>query len=102
MLSSALKVKAMVDKANGSIETFHKTRHALLIKLSEKNENNEILKTDSGEVRLSEENMKEFTSQLNSLLEEEVELGKLRVQDLGDSTRVSAADLSNLSSVLEF
>jgi len=70
----ALSISRILKNAEGEIQNFNDTRMNLIKKYGEKDENGELITTEDGNCKIPEEGTKEFSNELNSLLEETIEI----------------------------
>jgi len=77
----------LLKAAEGEIQSFGDTRMNLIMKYAEKDENGELIKDENDNVKLIPENVATFTTELNDLLETEVEINanKLTLEQLDDA-----------------
>lgn len=84
---TAWQVARLLKAAEGEIQSFGDTRMNLIMKYAEKDENGELIKDENDNVKLIPENVATFTTELNDLLETEVEINanKLTLEQLDDA-----------------
>ena len=97
------QIGRILKSADTEIQSFNETRMNLIKKYGEKDENGELMTDDKGNCRILEEGVKEFTSELNDLITQEVELNanKVAVEDL-DGKEFTPAEMAQLEMFIDF
>ena len=70
----ALSISRILKNAEGEIQNFNDTRMNLIKKYGEKDENGELITTEDGNCKIPEDVATEFSNELNSLLDETIEI----------------------------
>jgi len=70
----ALSISRILKNAEGEIQNFNDTRMNLIKKYGEKDENGELITTEDNNCKIPEECTTEFSNELNSLLDETIEI----------------------------
>jgi len=100
-LRAAFILKGIINNVNSELKKYDEVRGEVLQRLGEKGEDNKILTNENNSVKLSEENMKLFVQEMNSLLTTNVSIGQINVKDLGDKCSLSASDLLTLDDLIK-
>jgi len=96
-MKTAYKLKKIAELITDEQKKYEELRKELLTKLGEKNEDGS-LKIDQGIVSLGE-NQQAYYEQHLELLDIDVEMGVIKIDDLGDA-QLSAAELSSLGELI--
>ena len=99
-LSAAFKLKGIIKRCNEEIAKYEEVRKAALEKLGDRDEQGNLLPTENGSVKLSQGSMQKFAVELSALLSSEVDVGKLKISDLGDKVNLSMNDLLALGDLI--
>lgn len=80
----AWSISRLLKAAETEIQSFNDTRINLIKQYGEKDENGELITDENGNCKIPEESLKEFSAQLNELVNTEVEINanKLSIDDL--------------------
>jgi hypothetical protein len=98
-IAVAAKIKTVVADARKLSVEYEALRIKTLNELGDKKEDGSLDANEAGKVKFSEENMKQFMTKLNEALMQDVELLKLKIEDLSD-VKVSAEELSLLEGLI--
>jgi hypothetical protein len=99
-LSAAFKLKGIIKRCDEEIAKYEEVRKVALEKLGDRDEQGNLLQTENGSVKLSQGNMQKFAVELSALLSSEVDVGKLKISDLGDKVNLSMSDLLALGDLI--
>jgi hypothetical protein len=97
---SAFKLKGMIKQVNEALADYENVRVDALKRFGEKDDKGELVVAEGGSVKLSEENAQGFVKELQDLLNDNIDIGSLKVADLGDKLSMSAAELMALEDIL--
>lgn len=80
----AFSVAKLLKGAEQEIQSFNETRMNIIRKYGEKDENGELKTDESGNCKIEESSINEFSKELNDLIDTEVEISasKMRMEDL--------------------
>lgn len=100
-LKSAFKLKGMIKQVNDALAKYDEVRTDALKRYGTKDDSGELVLEENGKnVKLSEENAQAFVQELNDLLADDVEIGSLRISDLGNNLSLSTTELILLEDVI--
>jgi len=99
-LRAAFLVKGISRQIQDEIAKYDASRMEALKKLGTVKEDGKLELEENGNVKLSEENMKKFSEELQSLLEVSVPISSIKINDLGASVQLSAAEASALEEIV--
>jgi len=91
-MKTAFKFKTILKKMSEEIKKYEELRTELLNKLGDKDEKGELQVDEKNNVKFSNENAKTFYAKLTELLNAEVDIGHLKVDELGDKISLSVKD----------
>ena len=100
-LRAAFALKGVINNVNGELKKYDEVRSEALQRLGEKDDNGKVIVNENGSVKLSEDNMKLFISEMDALLTTNVEIGAVGIKDLGDKCSLSASDLLILDDIVK-
>ena len=100
---TAYAVGKILKAADAEMTSFNETRMELIKKYGEKDENGELVQDDKGNVRVSQESIEDFSSELKGLLDTEIEIAgnKIKMDDLGD-VEFTPQEMAQLEEFIEF
>ena len=96
----AFKLKKIISKIDDESKNYEELRKRLLSDYGHKDSNGELVVNEHGHVEFSEEFKEIFIKKHEELLDVEVSLPKISIKDLGDSIRLSTADLFLIEDIL--
>lgn len=99
----AWQVARLLKAADKEIQEFNETRMKLIQKYGEKDENGELIKDEKDNCRISNDVAEEFSTQLNDLIQAEVEINvnKINIDEL-DNITFTPADMAMLENFIQF
>lgn len=98
----ALSIARLLKEAEREIQNFNETRMNLIKKYGEKDENGELITDDKGNCKIENENLSEFSSELNDILTMEVELNASKIKlDLLENLDFTPGDMAILEPFME-
>ena len=99
----AWQVGRLLKATDVEIQQFNDARMNLIKKYGEKDENGELITDEGGNCRIVPEHSKDFSNELNELINEEVEINanKLVINDL-EELDFTPAEMANLESYIDF
>ena len=99
-LRTAFMLKGIIKLVNEELNKYDEVKSEALNRLGEKGEDGQIIVEANGNVKLSDENMKLLVSEMNALLASDVNVGSLKVGDLGNKVALSANELMSLDELI--
>lgn len=96
---TAYKLIDIARKIQEENDKYDKIRQTLLTKYGTKREDGSLDTNEKGNVNFTQENLRKFMGELNELLEVEVEVGTLKLDDLGD-IQLTTQELLELEELL--
>lgn len=99
-LRAAFLVKGISKQIQEEIVKYDESRMEALKRFGNVQEDGKLESDEAGNVKLSDENMKKFAEELQSLLEVDVTVSSIKINDLGESAKISAADASVLEDII--
>lgn len=100
-LRSAFKLKGMIKQVNEALTKYDEVRTDALKRYGDKDDDGGLLLDEGGKnVKLSENNAQAFVKELNDLLNDEVDIGSLKISDLGDNLSLSTTELILLEDII--
>ena len=99
----AWQTAKLLKGADAEIQSFNETRMNLIKKYGEKDDNGDLITDEKGNCKIIAESVEEFSTELNELINSEVELSgnKLRIDDL-DGMNFTPSEMSVLEPFIEF
>jgi hypothetical protein len=92
-LRTAFKLRGIIKTASDELSKYDEVRGEALKRLGDKKEDGSLEVDAQGTVKLNEDNMKVFVAQLNELLDSDVNIGNLKLNELGDKASLTANEL---------
>ena len=82
----AWSIARLLKAAEAEIQSFNETRMTLIKKYGDKDENGELITDDKGNCKIGNDVLNEFTTELNELVNTEVEINanKIKIDLLAD------------------
>jgi len=99
-LRTAFKLKGIVKRVNEELTKYDEVRGEALKRLGDKNEDNSLMVDENGGVKLSDANLKEFTEELTALINTDIDVGTIKLNDLGDKLSMITNELMLLDDVI--
>lgn len=100
-LATAFKLKGITRRINEELEKYEEVRKLALDKHGEKDEKGVQIVVDK-HVKFTEEGFAAYSAEMNPLLDTEVQVGKLKIRELGDKVNtLSANDVTLLEGLFE-
>jgi hypothetical protein len=99
-LRTAFKLRGIIKVVTDELTKYEEVRSEALKRFGEKKEDGSLLIDDNNSVRLSGENKDAFVAELNALLLTEIEVGKLKLGELGDKASLTAQELIVLDELI--
>ena len=98
----ALEVARMLKSAEKEIQDFNEVRMKLINKYGEKDENGELITDEKGNCKIMQDEIKNFSSELNDLVGTEVEINanKLKIEQI-ENLDFTPAEMSMLEPFLD-
>lgn len=102
-IKEAYIINGLIKQINNEMLRYEQTRTQILLKFGELDANNNLILDTSSNVKLSNENKKQFVKELNELLASEANLNKISLEIKNiDNVKVSAKDISTLEMLIDF
>ena len=99
-LKTAFKLKGMIKIGNEELVKYEEVRSEALKRLGDKKEDGSLVIDEKGTVKLAEENMEKFVAELNALLVTEINVGSVKLSELGDKVALTTQDLFTLDDLI--
>jgi hypothetical protein len=100
-LRAAFFVKGIEKQIKEEIEKYDASRIDCLKRLGNTKEDGKLEQDENGNVKLSEENMKKFSEELQSLVDVDVAVSSIKINDLGAKISMSPAEVSLLEDIIK-
>jgi len=100
-LRAAFFVKGIEKQIKEEIEKYDSSRIDSLKRLGNVKEDGKLEQDEHGNVKLSEENMKKFSEELQSLVDVDVSVSAIKINDLGSKISLSPAEVSLLDDIIK-
>ena len=99
----AWQVGRILKAAEAEIQSFNETRMDLIRKYGEKDEKGELVTDETGNCKIMEGGILDFSNQLTELVESEVEINgnKIKIDDL-DNVNFTLAEMAQLEVLIDF
>lgn len=95
-------IARLLKAAEKEIQEFNEARMNLIKKYGEKDENDELITDDKGNCKIPEAVLDNFTSELNELIDTEIEINANKIDiDLVEDTDFTPADMAILEPFLD-
>jgi len=99
-LRVAFKLKGVGIKVDGELRKFEECRQAALEKYGKRDENKKLITKEDGSIDFEPENLNVFAAQLNDLGQLDIELGSVKIDELGDNVQLTVDELSLLDGLI--
>lgn len=99
-LKTAFKLRGIIKRGNDELQKYDEVRSAALNRLGDKNEDGTLAADEKGTVKLSGENLQEFTEQLTILINQDINIGTVSIGELGDKLSLTTNELLNLDDLI--
>ena len=100
-IKASFILKGVVLSSDSESKKFEDVRIEAVNKLGDKKEDGSLAVDEKGIVNVNAENMKEYTEQLNALLDTDIEVKGVTLKDLGDRILLSVQDLFILDDLIK-
>ena len=99
----AFAVGKLLKLVDTELSTFNEARMALINKYGEKDENNELIADDKGNVHIPQEVLEDFNNELKDLLATNIELNtnKIKLTDMED-IEFTPIEIAQLDEYIDF
>ena len=99
----AFAVGRVLKSIDGEMETFNNARMELIKKYGEKDENNELITDEKGNVHIPADAIDQFNEELKELLDTKIEINtsKIKLEDIGD-IEFTPREVTQLEEFIEF
>lgn len=99
-LRTAFKLRGIIKTGNDEFAKYEEVRADALKRFGDRKEDGSLDADEKGTVKLSEENMQQFVAELNALLATDINVGTIKVSELGDKASLTTQDLITLDSLI--
>lgn len=99
-LRVAFKLKGITAQVDTELKKFEECRQVALEKYGKRDEEGKVVTREDGTVEFEPDQLKAFAAELNDLGQEEVSLGAVKLEELGDKLELSVEDLTLLDGVI--
>ena len=99
-LRTAFKLRGIIKVGNDEFAKYEEVRADALKRFGNRKEDGSLDADEKGTVALNEENMAQFVAELNGLLATDVDVGTIKVSELGEKASLTAQDLMILDSLI--
>ena len=98
----AWSIARLLKSAEAEIQGFNDTRMNLIKKYGEKDENGELITDEKGNCKIGNEVLTEFTTELNDLINEEVEINANKIKiELLEEIDFTPSDMAALEAFID-
>jgi len=99
-LRAAFKLRGIIKSGNDELVKYDEVRGEALKRFGEKKEDGSLNIDDKGTVALSDDNRTQFINELNVLLNTDIDLGKIKLEELGDKCSLTTQELIVLDDLI--
>jgi hypothetical protein len=99
-LRVAFKLKGITARVDTELKKFEECRQAALEKFGKKDAEGKIVTKSDGTVDFEPEMLQAFAAELNDAGQEEIDIGSLKLDDLGEKVELSVEELTLLDGVV--
>ena len=99
-LRTAFKLKGIIKTGNDELAKYDEVRGDALKRFGDKKEDGSLDIDANGTVQLSSDNKEQFVAELNALLASDINLGNVKLSELGDKVSLTTQELLNLEDLI--
>jgi len=99
-LRTAFKLRGIIKTGNDEFAKYEEVRADALKRFGKRKEDGSLDADEKGTVALSEENMTQFVAELNALLSTDVDVGTIKISELGEKASLTAQELTILDDLI--
>ena len=99
-LRTAFTLRGIIKSVNDELNKYDEVRTAALNQFGDKDADGKLILGEKNAVQINEENMKQFVAELNALLQTEVNVGSIKLSDLGDKASLTTSELITLDDLV--
>lgn len=99
-LRVAFKLKGIAAKVDVELKKFEECRQAALEKFGKRDAEGKILTKEDGSVEFEGEQLAAFAAELNDLGQLDVDIGSIKMEELGDKVELTVVELSVLDDLV--
>jgi hypothetical protein len=99
-LRTAFKLKGIIKTGNDELAKYDEVRGDALKRFGDKKEDGSLDIDANGAVQLSGDNKEQFVAELNALLASDINLGNVKLSELGDKVSLTTQELLNLEDLI--
>lgn len=99
-LRVAFKLKGIAVKVDAELKKFEECRQTALEKYGKRDTDNKIITREDGSVEFEPDQLKAFAAELNDLGQEEIDLGSVRMEELGERVELTVEELSLFDGII--
>jgi len=100
-LKTAFKLKGIVKTVEEKYAKNEEVRKDALVRFGKKDDKGEVILDDKGNVSFDQEGIQGFIREINELTSTEIEIPKIKVEELGAQVELTVQDLIVLDQVVE-
>jgi len=98
---TSFRFKKLLKALGEELKTYNEVRNELLSKFGDKDKDGNLaIDPETNNVKFSEENMKLFSEAMTGLLQMDVDIGTIRIADLGEKAEIKPNDLMMLDGII--
>lgn len=100
-LKAAFKLKGIVQTVNQEFAKYEEVRESALTRFGKKDENGVLILNASNAVTFESEGLAQFQKEMSELISSDIEVTKIKIDELGNEVDLSVADLMSLDEIIE-
>lgn len=100
-LKTAFKLKDTAKKIEEAFTKYEELRKVAINKYGKKDDKDTLVMDENGNVEFADDQMELFIKELQELVNVEVEVAKIKIDDLGDGLKLSAEELMFLEDLFD-
>lgn len=99
-LRTAFKLRGIIKTGNDELNKYEEVRADALKRFGDKKEDGSLDVDEKGSVNLTGDNKQKFIDELNALLMVDINVGKIKLEELGDKASLTAHELLILDDLI--
>lgn len=96
----AFRLNSVAKKVNEALKTYDDVRQAKLNELGTKKEDGTLDQDEKGQIQFTPENLTKFATELGELVNEDINIGTIKLEALGEGIQISMADVEMLDGLI--
>ena len=100
-LATSFKLKGMLKRIDEEFTKYEECRGEALKRFGKRDDKGDLIQDESGNVHFTREGLLEFSAELQELAQSDVEIGTVKISELGSKVELSPNELSLLEAMLE-